>query len=247
MSASAEGALDVLLVEDDAPLREMLTFHLRREGWSIRAVDDGLIALAACAERPPDVVVLDVMLPGCDGIEVCRRLRRDASLRLGVLMLTARDAEIDVVLGFDVGADDYVVKPCRPRELVARIRALGRRVGRTPSDAPAGATLVRGALSIDSTRRLASVDGVPLKLTGTELALLTELALRPGEVLSRKTLLERVWDTSHQGYARNVDCHVTRVRRKLEAAGLDPAPITTVHREGYVFVSDAEGRRSGGR
>lgn len=231
-----DAALDVLLVEDDAPLREMLSFHLRREGWSVRGVDDGDVALASCAERMPDVVVLDVMLPGKDGIEVCRSLRRGGALRLGILMLTARDTEADVVLGLDVGADDYVAKPCRPRELIARVRALGRRVARSADARVATDTLERGRLSIDVTRRAARVDGALVKLTGTELALLVELAQRPGEVLSRKVLLERVWETAHQGYARNVDCHVTRVRRKLEAAGLAPAPITTVHGAGYTFV-----------
>jgi two-component system alkaline phosphatase synthesis response regulator PhoP len=142
-------SLDVLLVEDDSRLREMLEFHLRAQGWSVRSAEDGLRAIEACDERVPDVVILDVMLPGCDGIEVCRTLRRKHFLSTGVVMLTARDAEIDVVLGFEVGADDYVVKPCRPRELIARVRALARRVVREPDQKPRAEVLDRGRLSID--------------------------------------------------------------------------------------------------
>lgn len=231
--------LAVLLVEDDVALRDVLTLHLAAQpGWSVRAVGDGDAALAACAEALPDVVVLDVMLPKRSGLEVCAALRALYHPSPGVVMVTARAEEVDVIVGFEVGADDYVIKPCRPREIVARIRALARRV-QTPSTPPppAATPIARGALAIELEPRRATVAGTPVKLTPTEHALLVELAGTPDVVHSRAQLLERVFDTTHDGYARNVDCHVARLRRKLELAGLEPAPIETVVGVGYRFVT----------
>jgi DNA-binding response OmpR family regulator len=233
-------SLDVLIVEDDDAARAVLAHHLGAERWSVRAVADGAAALEAVRERAPDVVVLDVMLPGACGLEICAALRALSSPSPGVLMLTARDGEADVILGFDSGADDYVVKPCRPREIIARVRALGRRVGqssRPPPDArDEDRAVVHGALHIDPRARRALVADKALRLTPKEFELLVLLASEPSRVHSRVDLLERVWDSTHAGYARNVDCHVTRLRRKLEAAGLCPAPIETVHGTGYRFV-----------
>jgi DNA-binding response OmpR family regulator len=232
--------LDVLVVEDDASLRDVIALHLNAEGWSVRAVGDGADALAACASRQPDVLVLDVMLPGKSGIDVCAALRALYNPSPGVVMLTARDREVDVILGYEVGADDYVVKPCRPREIVARVRAVARRVNAAPrASKPADETIVRGPLHVDLATRKVTVRGAAVKLTPTELELLAFLARHPDRVYTRSDLLEAVFDTSHEGYARNVDCHVTRVRRKLEAAGLDPAPIDTVHGTGYRFLVPA--------
>jgi DNA-binding response OmpR family regulator len=246
-----EPILEVLVVEDDEPLRAVLVHHLSALGWRVRGVGDGPAALDACAQRQPDVVVLDVMLPGASGIEVCTQLRALYDPSPGVLMLTARDAEADVILGFDSGADDYVVKPCRPKEVIARLRALGRRV-RHPSRAPeppvpdAGAPvpsspdkapLVHGALKIDEGKRRVTVGANALRLTPTEFELLHHMARVPERAFSRMDLLQEVWGSSHAGYARNVDCHVTRLRRKIEAAGLVPAPIETVHGMGYRFVT----------
>ncbi|HZS37560.1 MAG TPA: response regulator transcription factor [Polyangia bacterium] len=234
--------LDLLFVEDDAALRDVLRMHLEAEGWTLRLAEDGDAALAACAERLPGLVVLDVMLPKRSGLEVCAALRALYHPSPGVLMLTARDTELDVILGFEVGADDYVIKPCRPRELVARVRALARRLGGAPARAsgapprPAQSDAIdRGPLRIDLAARRVTVGAQPLRLTPTELELLAFLARAPDRVFSRAQLLEEVFDSTNEGYARNVDCHVTRLRRKLEAAGLDPAPIRTVHGAGYCF------------
>jgi DNA-binding response OmpR family regulator len=239
--------LTLLIVEDDAALREVLGLHLGAQpGWTVRAVGDGEAALAACAAALPDLVVLDVMLPGRSGLEVCAALRALYHPSPGVLMVTARADEVDVIVGFEVGADDFVIKPCRPREIVARLRALARRLRPetgpipietdTPSATAPSSVLHRGALSIDPASHKVHVDGRLVKLTPTELAMLLELAREPDVVHSRASLLARVFDTNHDGYARNVDCHVARLRSKLDAAGLVPSPIETVHGSGYRFV-----------
>jgi DNA-binding response OmpR family regulator len=245
------GALDLLIVEDDAALRDVLAMHLGAEpGFRVRLVEDGEEALAACVEKLPDVVLLDVMLPKRSGLEVCAALRALYHPSPGVVMVTARDSELDVILGFEVGADDYVIKPCRPREVVARVRAVARRLDherpRAASGSPgesadgdradeARALIQRGALRIDRSARRVSVGERLVKLTPTEFQLLCFLAGDPERVFSRMQLLEEVFDCTHEGYARNVDCHVTRLRKKLESAGLAPAPIRTVHGHGYCF------------
>jgi DNA-binding response OmpR family regulator len=243
MCVMARGrSLEVLLVEDDVALREILQLHLAAQpGWNIRAAGDGEAALAACAATLPDIVVLDVMLPGRSGLEVCAALRALYQPSPGVLMVTARAEEVDVIVGFEVGADDYVIKPCRPREIVARVKALARRVRPNDdrSEPAATAALVYGSLSIDPGGQKVTVAGQPIKLTPTELAMLIELASEPNTIHSRGRLLERVFDTNHEGYARNVDCHVARLRRKLDAAGLVPSPIETVHGTGYRFVLES--------
>lgn len=225
-------SISVLLVEDDAPLAQALTVHLAAEGWSPRWAVSGEAALAEARRHIPDVVVLDRMLPDADGLDVCVALRRELRPTPGVLMLTARGSEADVVLGLDHGADDYVVKPCRPRELVARVRAVLRRVR---ASGEVGRTLVRGRLRVDEAARRAFVDDAELVLTPTEHELLALLCRDEGRVHGRMELLASVFGSSHAGYARNVDCHVARLRRKLEAAGLEPSPIRTVHRVGYRF------------
>ena len=235
--------LSVVIVEDDATLLELLTAELVAEGWRVRTASRGDDGLTLCMDERPDIAVLDVMLPGLSGIEICSALRRMYNPPPGVVMVTALGSEVDVILGFDVGADDYVVKPCRPREIVARVRALGRRVrpaavepsGAEPAAAP---DMHRGGLRIDLAARRVFIKDEPLKLTPTEFELLAYLASRPSQVFTRLQLLEAVWDSNHEGYARNVDCHITRVRRKLEAAGLDDMPIQTVHGVGYCFALD---------
>ncbi len=229
---TSEPPLDILLVEDDDALREVLGWHLASQGWRVRAVGDGHDALEESARAVPDVVVLDVMLPGLDGLSVCRALRERHDPSPGVLMLATQAAEPDVVLGFDAGADDYVAKPCRPQELIARLRALARRAQRVHE--PLG-LIDRGRVRIDTRARGATVDGSPLALTATEFALLVVLSREPGRVFSRAELLERVWHTSHAGYARNVDCHVARLRRKFERLGVAPAPIAAVYGAGYRY------------
>lgn len=226
-------ALDVLLVEDDAPLAKALLVNLRSEGWAVRWAATGGDALRACRERAPDVVVLDLMLPDTSGLDVCVSIRKDTAKMPGVVMLTARGTEADVVLGLDHGADDYVVKPCRPRELSARIRAVARRLRLEHAEPLAGFS--RGPLRFDPLRRRVWVGEQELQLTPTEHELLCLLAREDDRVHARMELLEAVFDSTHAGYARNVDCHVTRLRRKLEAAGMKPAPIRTIHGKGYRF------------
>lgn len=230
------GPLDVLLVEDDPSLREVLAIHFGAEGWLVRATGDGLDAIARCRVAVPHVAVLDVSLPGASGIEICQHLRSGYSPAPGVVMVTARGSEVDVLLGLDVGADDYVVKPCRPREVVARVRALARRV--RPELAGALSTGVRalGPLVIDTGAMRVTVRSVEVKLTATELSLLAELSSRPDVVHPRAELLRSVFGLTHEGYARNVDCHVARLRKKLEVAGLGECPIHTVHGIGYRFL-----------
>ncbi|MCE9579588.1 MAG: response regulator transcription factor [Deltaproteobacteria bacterium] len=221
----------LLLVEDDRALREVTVVHLEAAGYAVAAVGDGDAALAACAAARPDVVVLDLNLPGMDGIEVCRELRARFAPSPGVVMVTARGSEADMVVGLDAGADDYVVKPFAPAVLLARIAALLRRIGQRGGDAPASVRW--NEIEIDLRGHRALARGQALVLTPTEFALLAQLCRQPGAVLSRRQLLQDVFGTSNEGYARNVDCHVTRLRRKLEAAGLTPAPIHAVHGAGY--------------
>jgi DNA-binding response OmpR family regulator len=229
----------ILVVEDDRPLREVTTLHLERAGYLVEAVGDGEAALAACAASRPDAVVLDLMLPGRSGLEVCRELRARYTPSPGIVMVTARGSEADMVIGLDAGADDYVVKPFAPPILLARLAALCRRLRDSGSGAGAGGAassseiVAWGELRVDLGARRADLAGRALSLTPTELALLARLCARAGQVLSRQQLLQELFGTSHDGYARNVDCHVTRLRRKLEAAGLTPAPIHAVHGVGY--------------
>jgi DNA-binding response OmpR family regulator len=226
--------LSVLLVEDDEPLARALSVNLEAEGWQVRAAHTGESALEAARASPPDIVLLDRMLPDGDGLALCAPLRETRPAP-GIIVLTARASEADVVLGLDQGADDYVIKPCRPRELVARVRAVLRR--REPAPAP-HELVTRGRLRIDPQHRRVWVGADELVLTPTEHELLAVLAREPGRVWARLELLSVVFDSTHAGYARNVDCHVARLRRKLAAAGLEPNPIRTMHRMGYRFEAE---------
>jgi DNA-binding response OmpR family regulator len=236
--------LDVLIVEDDALQRESLARHLSAQDWTIRTASDGVDALVQCEKRRPDIVVLDIRLPGRSGIEVCAALRANYQDALGVVMVTGCDTELDVMMGFEVGADDYIIKPFRLREIIARVKALGRRLRRDvgPGPKPAGGqevpgeVLVRGPLRIEVETRRVTVHDKPIRLTGTEFALLIFMARWPDRIFSRLQLLENVWDSDYEGYQRNVDCHVTRVRKKLEVAGYDPSPIESIYGVGYRFV-----------
>jgi two-component system, OmpR family, response regulator len=222
---------EILLVEDDRALREITTIHLESAGHAVTAVDNGELALAACDARRFDVVVLDLNLPGRDGVDVCRELRARYRPSPGVVMVTARGTDADMVIGLDAGADDYVVKPFTPAVLLARLASLLRRL-RATSEEPAQPVRWR-EIVVDRSGRRAEVSGRPLTLTPTEFALLAELCDHAGEVLSRRRLLLDVFGSTNEGYARNVDCHVTRLRRKLDAAGLQPAPIHAVTGAGY--------------
>ncbi|HLL68722.1 MAG TPA: response regulator transcription factor [Micromonosporaceae bacterium] len=220
-----EGRL--LVVEDDASIREVTALALARAGFRVSTAVDGREALAVWRSADLDLVVLDVMLPGLDGLEVCREIRR--SSQVPILMLTARTDTIDVVVGLECGADDYVKKPFDVVELTARVRALLRR---RSAPAPQSAIAV-GALEVDPVRFLARKDGRELVLTATEFRLLLELARRPGQVFTRDVLLDRVWSYPFLGDSRLVDVAIQRLRAKVEDDPAQPRLIQTVRGVGY--------------
>jgi len=225
----------VLIVEDEPDIRDLLGFHLEREGYLVSTARTGADALRQIAASPPDLVLLDLMLPEVDGLEVCRRLRRESrTTALPIVMLTAKGEETDRVLGLEMGADDYVVKPFSPKEVVARVRAVLRRAG-----APALSTgpMVSGRLSIDLARHVVLVAGSPVELTPKEFDLLRALAEARGRVLSREYLLDRVWGytAAEEIESRTIDVHVRRLRMKLGAEG---ARIVTVKSVGYRLEPD---------
>ena len=214
------------MIEDEATIAASVAARLRKEGFRVDTASDGPSGVHLCRRLRPDLVVLDVMLPGLDGLEVCRRIQSDRPVP--VLMLTARDDETDVLVGLGVGADDYMSKPFSPRELVARVKALLRRVDRLP--ALAGESVRVGDLEIDPAAREVRKDGRAVHLTRTEFDLLHHLASRPGVVLARERLLADVWGYRDGSGARTVDSHVRALRRKL-----GPDVIRTVHGVGYAL------------
>ena len=217
------------MVEDEATIASSVAARLRKEGFEVEVAHDGAVAIDRCRDLRPDLVVLDVMLPGVDGLEVCREIQRHRPVP--VLMLTARDSETDVLVGLGVGADDYMTKPFSPRELVARVRALLRRVDRAP--APPRSPLRLGTLEIDPPTREVRSAGRPVHLTPTEFDLLYTLAAQPGVVLGRERLLGEVWGYRDGSGARTVDSHVRALRRKL-GTGL----IRTIHGVGYALRTE---------
>ncbi len=228
----------ILVVDDEPKLVAVVRDYLERDGYRVIAADDGREALERFRQVEPDLVILDLMLPEFDGLEVCRRLRRES--RVPIIMLTARAEEIDEMLGLELGADDYVTKPFSPRALLARVRAVLRRAG--TGDVDDEAPLVRGPLRIDPSRHEATWDEVPLQLTPTEFRLLAALAGRPGRVYERLELLERVQGEAYAGYERTVDAHIKNLRKKLAAAGGEAAAaaVVTVPGVGYKLeVPDA--------
>jgi DNA-binding response OmpR family regulator len=235
MSApKAPPASRILIVEDDAVVADTLKLYLEHAGHAVEIVRDGPGGLARA--RAPDValVVLDWMLPGLNGQEVCHRLRQESSVP--ILMLTARSSEDDRVRGFETGADDYVPKPFSPREVVARVQALLRRAGTAASPASPPPPLRIGAIEIDLVRRSVRVADRPVDLTPTELRLLETLARHPGRAFSREELVARVFGPDYDGFDRTVDTHITNLRRKIEP-GSTPRYIVTVHGIGYRLVA----------
>ena len=216
----------VLVVDDDLALAEMLGIVLRGEGFDVDHVADGLDVLRVFRESRPDIVLLDVMLPGMDGIEVCKRLRAESAVP--IIMLTARTDTVDVVVGLESGADDYITKPFKPQELIARVRARLRR-----GDEPAPERLSIGDLSIDVAGPSVKRDGAPLSLTPLEFDLLVALARKPWQVFTREVLLEQVWGYRHAGDTRLVNVHVQRLRSKIEKDPEHPEIVLTVRGVGY--------------
>ena len=223
----------VLLVEDDPAARQGLELALRRLGYGVHAAGTGEAALRDLRDAAPDVVVLDVMLPGLDGFEVCRRLRRGSDIP--VIMLTARGDDLDIVGGLEAGADDYVVKPVEPRVLDARIRALIRRIDRAGSPAQVLPGQTYGDLMIDRGSLIVQRAGRDVPLTPTELRLLLVLSGSPRQVFSREQLLELVWEHDYLGDSRLVDACVQRLRAKIETDTSEPRYIQTVRGFGYRF------------
>ncbi|MFC3174829.1 phosphate regulon transcriptional regulator PhoB [Novosphingobium bradum] len=221
----------LLLVEDDAALAELVEFRFRAEGYEVTRTDDGDEALLLATEDVPDVVILDWMIVGTSGIEVCRRLRRDkATAHVPIVMLTARGAEDDRVRGLETGADDYVTKPFSPRELVARVNAIMRRI----RPALAGQVLEVGDLTLDAAAHRATRRGQALSLGPTEFRLLRHFMEHPGRVFSRGQLLDAVWGNDSDIELRTVDVHIRRLRKAIEQAAA-PDPVRTVRSAGYAL------------
>ncbi|MFJ6726420.1 response regulator transcription factor [Streptomyces sp. NPDC091281] len=228
----------ILVAEDDAKQAELLRVYLTHEGYSVSIVHDGRTALEALRRDAPDLLVLDVMMPRVDGLDVCRVLRRESDLP--VLMVTARCTEDDLLLGLDLGADDYMSKPYSPRELTARVRTLLRRA--RPAEgrkAPAEPALVVGGLRIDPARHQVWCDGVLVECTPGEFRLLAALADRPGQVFSREQILGRLHGTGGYFTVRTVDTHVMNLRRKIEDDPARPTRLLTVYGVGYVLSDEA--------
>lgn len=233
----------ILVVEDEVSLQETLAYNLKRQGYQVETAGDGLTALDIARQSRPDLIILDIMLPGMDGFEVCRVLRQE--MNTPVLMLTARDDEIDRVVGLEVGADDYLTKPFSMRELMARVKALLRRVrlireevsaeSAGPTAAVASQTLVFDNLVLDLTRREVRLDGQPVALKPKEYDLLLFLAQHQGQMLSREKILESVWGWEYFGDSRTVDVHIRWLREKFEHDPGNPTRFVTVRGAGYRF------------
>jgi DNA-binding response OmpR family regulator len=230
---------NILIVEDDTSLRETLAYNLSRQDYSVQAVGNGLTALEVARKNHPDLVLLDLMLPGMDGFEVCRILRQE--MNIPILILTARDDEIDRVIGLEIGADDYITKPFSMRELMARVKAHLRRerlirqeVG-SQQEVASKDVLTFGNLTLDLTRREVLLDNSPIALKPKEFDLLLFLAQHRRQALSRQFLLERVWGWEFAGGTRTVDVHVHWLREKIEADRSNPSRIVTVRGSGYRF------------
>ncbi len=225
----------ILLVDDEADIVELLEYNLRQAGYTVVTTRDGASALAEIRRQRPDLILLDLMLPDIPGTEVCRRLRRDAATStIPVMMITARSEEIDRVVGFEIGADDYVVKPFSPRELILRIGAVLRRTS-TPEKQTPGERFRIGTLEIDVPQHRVTVDDEEIVLTALEFKLLYDLVSRPGRVQTRDSLLERVWGYVPGVETRTVDTHVKRLREKLGSA---KGAIETVRGVGYRVKTD---------
>lgn len=222
--------MKILLVEDDKTLRKTLAFNLEKEGYKVIETGDGADALTLARENNPDLVVLDVMLPGLDGFSVCRILRNESDTP--IVMLTARDGEVDRIIGLETGADDYIVKPFSLGEFLARVRAVLRRA---PSQRSSPERLQSNDLVLDLIARRVTLKDEELRLTHKEFDLLAALMRNKGAVLSRDLLLERVWGYEYSGQSKTVDVHVRWLREKIEEDASDPKRIVTVRGVGYRF------------
>jgi DNA-binding response OmpR family regulator len=222
----------ILLVDDEESVQRLLAYPLERDGFRVIPAHDGEEALERFAAEPVDLVVLDIMLPKLDGLEVCKRVRAESTVP--IIMLTARDDEFDKVLGLELGADDYITKPFSIREFRSRVRALLRRAGAAQRARSDGAIEVAG-LRVDPDRRTVELEGTPVEVTYVEFELLRTLASAPGRVFSRRALLESVWGDASYREPRTIDVHVRHLREKLERDPSEPDLILTVRGAGYRF------------
>jgi len=227
----------ILVVDDDRKTVELIRLYLEKDGYRVLVAHDGGQALDLARQKAPDLVVLDLMLPAVDGLDVCRLLRAEG--KLPIIMLTARSTEEDKLRGLDLGADDYLTKPFSPRELVARVRAVLRRVGEAESDKPAEARF--GDLVVHFTRHEVRLRGAVVHLTPKEFKLLETLARQPGRAFSRLELLEKVFGLDYEGLERTVDVHILNLRKKIEPDPARPAYIQTVFGLGYKLVEEPDG------
>jgi DNA-binding response OmpR family regulator len=229
----AEGSARILLVDDEQALQKLLSYPLRKEGYDVVPALDGREALDRFAEQRFDLVVLDIMLPKLDGIEVCRRLRSRS--QVPIIMLTAKDDEIDKVLGLEMGADDYITKPFSVREFRSRVKAALRRAEMLRTRPAGGEPIVAGKLRIDFERRQVAVADHPVRLTYVEFEVLAALAASPGHVHTREMLLEKIWGDSGYRDPRTIDVHIRHLREKIERDPRDPEYLFTVRGVGYRF------------
>ncbi len=228
----------ILIVEDERDLAELVALHMGELAHEVRICADGAAALAQVKERPPSLVILDLGLPGLDGLEICRRLRA-AQQYVPILMLTARGSDAERVLGLEMGADDYLVKPFNVMELAARVKALARRAG---AFAPAAAELRSGDLVLRPVARSVTLEGRELTLTVKEFDLLAHFMRSPGRVYTRSQLLDAIWGGAHDGYAHTVNSHINRLRAKIERDAAHPQRLLTVWGVGYKFADAPVGR-----
>jgi DNA-binding response OmpR family regulator len=235
MPAAQEAPKRILIVDDEPVVVEVLHRYLNRDGFEVSVAADGAEALRIAEQWAPDLIVLDLMLPVVDGLEVCKRIRQQSSVP--IIMVTAKGEESDRIVGLEVGADDYVVKPFSPREIVARIRSVLRRAAAGTAATTTG-TLRYGQLTIDANRRIVSLDGTALPLTAKEFDLLHFLASNPGQVFTRAQLMDQVWDYTYPGDMSTVTVHVRRLREKVEPDPVRPRYIKTVWGVGYKFEPD---------
>jgi DNA-binding response OmpR family regulator len=230
----------ILVVDDEPHIVELVRYNLQHDGYEVVAAGDGETALAKTASEHPDLIILDLMLPGVDGLEVCRRIRRESAVP--IIMLTARGGEVERVVGLDLGADDYVTKPFSPRELVARVRAVLRRQVREVIP-PTAAALCVGPLRLDPSTHDALLSGRRVDLTAREFELLRLFMRHPNRVFTRDFLLEHLWGHDFYGSTRAVDMHVSRLREKIEDDPADPRFIVTVRGVGYKLRAAEESRK----
>ncbi|WP_371366014.1 response regulator transcription factor [Sporomusa rhizae] len=227
--------MKVLVVDDDEKIVKVLTAYLEKEGYTVITAKDGLEAVDKARKLEPDIILLDVMLPSLDGWEVCKEIRRTSAVP--IIMLTARDAEMDRIIGLELGADDYVVKPFSPKEVIARIRAIFRRLQPIERESKEGVSQI-GGLVLNKNNHIVTLAGTPIEVTPTEYKLLELLLAHPGQVFSRLQLVENIQGYAFEGYERTMDSHIKNLRKKLNALPDEPHYIKTIYGVGYKLAGE---------